>query len=271
MTNDFRHDMHRNPAELEQEADRARADLEHTLEALEQRLSPGQLLDQALNLVRSDGDGFAHNLSIQVRNNPVPVLLTGIGLTWLAATSNRSAQTTGGASAGERTSGAASKAGGAASGAAASARSAAHGAREAGGSATDRTREAMSNMAGATRHAAEDMANAVTHASSAGARRFTEGYDYLRREQPLVLGALAVAAGAAVGALLPSTARENEWMGEQSREARDRLKEEGRARTEEAKSAAADAAQAAKEAAEPRRVERERPSSGAGDAVTGSD
>lgn len=256
--NDIRQDMQRKPAELEQEADRARARVEHTIEALEQKFSPGQLLDQALQLVKSNGSGFGHNLTTQIRNNPMPLVLTGIGLTWLISASDRPPQYTGstsGSSGGgmsSAASGARSAAGGVASrtrAAADSVSGAAHGARQAMGNATDSTRTALGNMAGATRQRAAGWADA----SRNSARSVADGYDYLRREQPLVLGAIAVAAGAALGALLPSTRREDEWMGEQSEEATRRLKREGREKAAEAKSAAADAAEAAREAADPNR------------------
>ncbi len=42
-------------------------------------------------------------------------------------------------------------------------------------------------------------------------------------ENPLVIGALAVAAGAALGALLPSTAREGQLMGEASRRVKEAI------------------------------------------------
>lgn len=268
MRSDFRQDMHRDPAELEREADRARSDLEHTLQDLERVFSPGQILDQVLQMVKRNGGEFGRNLSTQVKNNPVPVLLTGIGVTWLAAASDRpprQASTTG-PSTGERMSSAASSAQGAAGSVADRTKAAARGARETMSSATESTRSAMGSMSGATRHTAQSMAEA----SRTGARSLADGYDYLRREQPLVLGALAVAVGAALGALLPSTAREDEWLGEHKERATERLKEEGRQKAEEAKTAAADAAQAARQAAEPKRAGPQGSSAGTGGTGTAS-
>jgi hypothetical protein len=53
--------------------------------------------------------------------------------------------------------------------------------------------------------ATRDAAGKVTDASRMSAQGLAEGYAYLSREQPLVLGAIAVAVGAAVGMLVPST------------------------------------------------------------------
>jgi hypothetical protein len=92
----------------------------------------------------------------------------------------------------------------------------------------------------------------VAHASREGARGVRDGYSYLSQEQPLVLGAIAVAAGAAIGALLPATDAEDRWLGDASDDATDRLKREGRRRADEAKAAAAHTAEAARREVESR-------------------
>jgi hypothetical protein len=226
---------------LEREADRARADVETTLEAIEQRLSPTELFHHAVDTVRDNGGDFGRNLATQVRNNPLPAILTGVGMAWLMAASDRPPRTRvherTGPSVGERMSSAAASTRDATGHAAQNAKSAAH-----------NIAEATHNVAGAARGAARNVAGV----SRAGAYNVRHGYDYLRREQPLVLGALAVAAGAALGALLPSTAAEDEWIGEASDEAAERLKRQGRRTVDDAKAAAADAAEAATGAASER-------------------
>lgn len=74
-----------NPAQIERELRETRARLGSHLDELSRRLSPGQLLDEGLSYLR-DGQGatFARNLGAQVRDNPLPVALTGIGIAWLA-------------------------------------------------------------------------------------------------------------------------------------------------------------------------------------------
>ncbi|MGE0080185.1 MAG: DUF3618 domain-containing protein, partial [Thiohalomonadaceae bacterium] len=71
------------PEELQMALDRTRADLNDTLRAIEQRFSPGQLLDQTLDYLKGGPKEYAHNLSVQVRDNPLPVALIGIGIAWL--------------------------------------------------------------------------------------------------------------------------------------------------------------------------------------------
>jgi hypothetical protein len=247
----LRADSQKSPSELEREAERARYEVEHTLEALERRLSPGELLDQGLRMFRHGGDsGFGRNLADQVRNNPVPTMLTGIGLTWLMAASNRPPRHPSSSSGGlsEKASSAAS----AASGAASKASGAASSARDSASQAADRARAAGQQgraMAGDAAHRASDMGRSLADASRGGAQQAWEGYEYLRREQPLVLGALAVAAGALIGGLVPTSEAENRYVGEYSDEATDRLKQEASRQAEQAKETAAGAAEAAKEEA----------------------
>lgn len=76
------------PATIERELAETRARLDTHLEELTGRLSPGQLLDDGLNsLRRGQGAEFARNLGAELRDNSLPVALTGVGLVWLMATS----------------------------------------------------------------------------------------------------------------------------------------------------------------------------------------
>ena len=70
-------------------AERIRADLDRTLDALERKLSPSQLLDRSLAYLREHGGDMAVALGDSVRRNPVPILLTVAGLGWLIVSSVR--------------------------------------------------------------------------------------------------------------------------------------------------------------------------------------
>ncbi|MFW6094551.1 MAG: DUF3618 domain-containing protein [Pseudomonadota bacterium] len=242
--------MHRDTRELEHRADRARDHLERTLEDLERRFSPGQMIDTAMATIRENGGDFGRNLSTQVRNNPLPLLVTGVGLAWLISASGRPPERaqSAGPSLGERASGIAAKARGAAARSGDGGTSAAQGAREKVGSAASGARNAVSGMAGSSRQTAQRLGQA----SRSGMRSLGDGYAYLSREQPLALGALGIAAGALIGAMMPATRAEDEWIGEHSEEATERLKEEGRKRVEEAQATAAQAAEAARQPGEPK-------------------
>src|SRR5690348_3331178 len=83
----LRNDVRKQPDELAREADSARHAVEGTLSELEQRLSPGQMLDRVMDAVKSHGGEFGDNLLTQVRNNPLPTIFAGIGVAWLMAAS----------------------------------------------------------------------------------------------------------------------------------------------------------------------------------------
>jgi ElaB/YqjD/DUF883 family membrane-anchored ribosome-binding protein len=76
-------------AEIEREVRESRADVERTLDQIQERLSPGQLLDQAVGYFRSGGGEFMRNLGDSVRSNPLPVTLVGVGLAWMMLAGGR--------------------------------------------------------------------------------------------------------------------------------------------------------------------------------------
>ncbi|SFB62358.1 Protein of unknown function [Rhizobium sp. NFR07] len=73
-------------AEIEREIAEDRLRIENKLDAIQQRMSPGQLVDEVISYAKSSGGGeYASNLSTAVKNNPVPIALVGVGLAWLMA------------------------------------------------------------------------------------------------------------------------------------------------------------------------------------------
>jgi hypothetical protein len=71
---------------IERDLERTRSRMDNRLSELQERLSPGQIVDDLLGYFRgSEGGDFARNLMDSVRDNPLPAALTGIGLTWLMA------------------------------------------------------------------------------------------------------------------------------------------------------------------------------------------
>ncbi len=78
------------PTRIERDLDQTRARLGGHLSELQDRLSPGQVLDDAMAYFRgSEGADFGRNLLDSVRANPLPAALTGIGLAWLMTTGPR--------------------------------------------------------------------------------------------------------------------------------------------------------------------------------------
>jgi len=77
---------HMTSADLQRDVERQRNRIESRLDAIQSRLSPGQLVDEALKFTREGpGAEFAGNLRRSVVHNPLPVALMSVGLAWLMA------------------------------------------------------------------------------------------------------------------------------------------------------------------------------------------
>ena len=243
----------RSAAEIEREVEQTRAGLTNTLDELRERASPGQLFEQALDYARSSGGNeFVRNLGTSVRDNPLPLLLIGAGIGWLMmAGGSRPGGTTssmgaspnhsmGTGSTRVRVYGNGAESGDSMTGRASAVVSAARGsvagatdqAKEKVGQAYDNVADVASSAPDSIRDAAGAMADSLRGAATSVTDRVTgsgqevharagelgdqahQGVTWLMREQPLVLGAIGVALGAAVGALLPGTEAENQLMGQ---------------------------------------------------------
>ncbi|NWG47290.1 MAG: DUF3618 domain-containing protein [Alphaproteobacteria bacterium] len=74
---------HARSAELEGEIRGTRAEMDETIEALKDRISPGELLDRALGLARQEGAEFGENIARRVKADPLPLALVVTGVAWL--------------------------------------------------------------------------------------------------------------------------------------------------------------------------------------------
>ena len=203
----------RRPEQIMTEIDRTRGELERTLSAIEHRLTPGQLVDQGVDYLRHSGaNEFVHNLGGAAKQNPLPVALVGIGLAWLMALGRQPAQNYGSSMSGSRL-------------------------QEGMGSMRDKASEAMHSASETLASTKERISGNVTsmreRASQVGYtareqwQRARGGLDYLVHEQPLALGAIGLALGAVLGAAAPRTRREEELMGEASRDLIEKAKQMG--------------------------------------------
>ena len=78
------------PGRIERDLDQTRARLDSRLTELQDRLSPGQVIDDLMGYFRgSEGADFGRSLLDSVRANPLPAAVTGIGLAWLMAINPR--------------------------------------------------------------------------------------------------------------------------------------------------------------------------------------
>jgi len=77
---------HKTSAELEQEVEAQRHRVEATIGQIQDKLSPGQMVDELLAYAKNSGGGdFIANLGKSVSTNPIPVALLGVSLVWLMA------------------------------------------------------------------------------------------------------------------------------------------------------------------------------------------
>jgi len=76
--------------EIERELDDTRSRLDATIDALQQKLAPGSMVEEAVTYFKEGGGvEFTHNLGRSVRENPIPVALIGIGVGWLVLNGSR--------------------------------------------------------------------------------------------------------------------------------------------------------------------------------------
>lgn len=247
------------PESIEAEIARKRADMDQTLTALQDKLSPGPIVDQAVGLLKQGPAEIADGFGRFIRENPVAVALIGSGLVWMAVSALRPDRPAwvehgnpyGGLSDSgnppEATSG---DTGSASSGA------------DLLGQSVDRSEGAATNgwsVAGATKRLGalgHDIADGVRHAPAKAARAARrqarhagDGARRLWHEQPLAIGAIALAVGAAAAIMLPATRREDALIGPTRDRLRQRAEVFGREQLDRARAAAETAAEDAAAAA----------------------
>ena len=240
-------------AELERDAEVARANVAETADAIRSKMTPGQLIDEFTGMF-SGGDGQAamSTLKDQIRDNPLPLTLVGAGLAWLmlgqGGSPNRSymkpekatdlrfverdTEVSGDENPNEGFLGSLSDTGSDAISKAGGVFSAT---KEAVGNAGTRTADAAKYVKGEAR----DIAGKTK----------TAALDIFEQE-PLVVAALGMAVGTAIGVLLPRSSLEDEHLGSVSTKVRSQaqdLLEKGLA---EAKDLAADTYETLKEEAD---------------------
>lgn len=236
----------KSPERLQREIDQTRERIEEKLDTLSYRLSPGEMVDQALSMARQHGGEFGHNLGAQVKNNPLPLLLTTVGLSWLMASSKEPPRY---AYAAQPGMGAQGKAGEAMQGAADRARHAKDAVQGKMHQASESMHEASSSMHEGMSHARDRM-----HESAYAVQGRLQGWgqeleSFFYRE-PVLAGSLGIALGAALGAMLPETEMEDRVMGPASDEAKEKAKSAAAEQYEKGRETAREVAQEAKEKAQ---------------------
>jgi ElaB/YqjD/DUF883 family membrane-anchored ribosome-binding protein len=208
-------DTKKDPATIEREIDQTRAEMNKTLDALEHRLTAGQLLDQCLNFFGTTGREAGASLGRSLQENPIPLILTATGIAWMM-TAPRQGSTVASDN-GERRYGAVAEN---LSHVSAQVKSSASSARD----QLTRSKDAMKDAMTDSVDAVKERVSSTASIAQAQARRVRQQFNSTLEEQPLVLGAIGLAIGAAIGLMVPSTDQEDRFMGE----ARDNIVERGK-------------------------------------------
>lgn len=297
------------PDAIEEQIEETRHHLSDTLSELQRRLSTRDIYQEAVTYLKSNQD-IGRNLTATVRENPVPIGLIGLGVTWLIA-SNASANKHYGHERIEsgpvyRSDSLDSSSGHSRKKERAretmdNAKSKASDAKDA---AKDKLQDAKSTMSRKAESAKGSLSGAAHQAQHQGdhmkesyentrqnarnkgseiARNMRDGYQQrthqvrhqahsLIEERPLAVVAIGFGIGAALGLMIPSTQRENRLMGETRDSLKDRALEEGHERVERAREQVESAARATREHVqqETRSGSSSRDSSSTGGGTTGT-
>lgn len=237
--------MMKSAAEVEREVEASRGALDRTVDALKEKMTPGQLFDEASRMMGGAGQQVASKFLEQAKDNPMPLAVMGLGLAWLmtsnqhggpAASRAYSSPYERAAFTPESSNGVGDKLHAAADKAAELASGSRDKVADMAAGATDATRRAVHELTGA--------ASSVGGEASRYAHSAQRSFMQLLEREPLLLGAAGLLVGAAIGAALPSTEAEDKLVGGM----RDDLIEKGKSLAETGMQKAGGAAQAAYDA-----------------------
>jgi ElaB/YqjD/DUF883 family membrane-anchored ribosome-binding protein len=246
-------------AEIEREIEHTRARMTRDLDEITERLRPANLARETVETVRSEARRTSANLADLVRENSLAVAAVGLGATWWFVQRERGGPVSGDRmsryayTAPDRWSGEYERRGGirrrvgdtmqgareAVSNAASGVAERAESVRERAGETAGRVQERVRDLGSTARERASDLG----HQARDRARRARTGVEHTLEENPLMLVAGAALLGLTVGLLLPTTEREDEWLGP----ARDRLADRAGETIDRAKEVASEAAREVKD------------------------
>jgi ElaB/YqjD/DUF883 family membrane-anchored ribosome-binding protein len=181
----------RDPEHLQREADAIRADLDRTLNALERKLSPRQLLDRSLNYMHENGGDILQKIGATVSKHPLPLLMTSAGLLWLVA-ANRQSRARG--RLGD------------------SSYSPYQGDFDRDSQSFGDTSTTQSTRTRRVANQLKQRASQTLDRTRARTANLGRGLQDVVQEQPLVAGAIALAVGAIVGAAVPASQYERDLL-----------------------------------------------------------
>jgi hypothetical protein len=218
-TGDLDAESERRTREIQGEIASTRAEMSETIDALQERLRPSNIVADATERVKTAttervrgmadrASGTAQGVMEEARHNAVPALMIGAGVAWMLIDRSRHQ----GGRYRDHAEWSESS----------NPRYGAYGTNYAGTEEYYETTNQYGERYGRGRNwssgrPGEGMSRWTRDAGSEArqtARRATNGLQRMMNENPLLVGAAAMLIGAAIGASLPETEKENEWMGE---------------------------------------------------------
>jgi len=220
--------------EIEEAIEHTREKMEQTLEAIEDKLSPGELIDRALD--------YASGLPRAIASNPVPSALIGVGLAWLIAARS-------GSRAGSEMY-----------------PSESHGMKEKIGHAQEglehtfeKVRGKIGEMGENIRKTTRDLKHKVGYGEGGGeeyyetariqSERLKGQFSDMWNTQPMIVAAVGLGLGAIIGAMLPESRIEQETFGEAREDLVQKVKGYGKEQVEKVEEVVRAAGEAAREKA----------------------
>ncbi|HEX7887187.1 MAG TPA: DUF3618 domain-containing protein [Phenylobacterium sp.] len=221
--------MTKTSAELEREVEEARGRIDQTVGALKDKMQPREMFDEATRMMGGASNKMLTTAVDQLRENPAPIALIGLGVAWLAIGQTRR----GSSSQAYREAGYYPTYEGYDEEEDLRAKVKAK-AEAAKAKLAETTEKAKARLSDAQAQAAEGMSGvrgkvggytslAQEKASEYG-RAARQRFDNTLDREPLVIGAIGLAVGAAIGAALPSTPAERRYFGPARSKVADRAK-----------------------------------------------
>lgn len=233
--------MTKTSAELEREVEETRGRIDQTVEALKDKMHPKEMFDEATKMMSGASNKVLTTAVDQLRENPIPIALIGLGVAWLAISQTRRHPAGGdgyqasgyyptyeGYDEGESLR---AKVKAKADAARAKLAETAERAKATLADAQHSAADGVSNVrgkAGEYAHLAQGKAGEYAHLAQEKAgeygRAARQRFDETLDSEPLVIGAIGLAVGAAIGASLPSTPVERRYIGPARAKVADRAK-----------------------------------------------
>jgi ElaB/YqjD/DUF883 family membrane-anchored ribosome-binding protein len=183
-------------AEIESDIRRTRNRMGDDIEAIGDKLSPSRIKQRAKEAVSRKTREAGAGLIRAARENPIPATMVAVGLTWLFRTRGKHQSW-----------------------------------QDPDFDVDDGAHSSVKEKAQELAHSAGEKVQHVSQQASQKARRAGYTLQYFFEDNPLIAGAGVIALGAAIGALLPHTKKEDRLMGS----ARDELVQQAQGVAEHAK------------------------------------